>query len=137
VIVIDASSLAKYIIKEENWEKIGIFIKERRPLYSIDYIVKEVGNALWKHCKLKEAIDEAKAIKLYQALLRLIDTGVIILEPEVSYVGTALRIALEHEITLYDSLYIAQAQKHGELLTSDRRQAEVANKLGIKVYLVQ
>ncbi|RLF13702.1 MAG: PIN domain-containing protein [Thermoprotei archaeon] len=84
-----------------------------------------------------EVIDEAKTIELYQALLKLIDTGVIILEPEVSYVREALRIALEHEITLYDSLYIAQAQKHGELLTSDRGQAEIANKIGIKVYLIE
>jgi len=136
VIVIDASSLAKYVLHEENWEKVGAFIKERRPLYSIDHIVKEVGNALWKHCKLREAIDEAKAIELYQALLKLIDTGVIILESEMGFIRAALRIALEHEITLYDSLYIAQAQKYGELLTSDRSQAEVADKLGIKVYLI-
>ena len=136
MIVIDASSLAKYVLHEENWEKVGAFIKERRPLYSIDHIVKEVGNALWKHCKLREAIDEAKAIELYQALLKLIDTGVIILESEMGFIRAALRIALEHEITLYDSLYIAQAQKYGELLTSDRSQAEVADKLGIKVYLI-
>ncbi|RLF19951.1 MAG: PIN domain-containing protein [Thermoprotei archaeon] len=84
-----------------------------------------------------EVIDEAKTIELYQALLKLIDTGVIILEPEVSYVREALWIALEHEITLYDSLYIAQAQKHGELLTSDRGQTEIANKIGIKVYLIE
>ena len=46
MIVIDASSLAKYVLHEENWEKVGKFIKKRRPLYSIDHIIKEVGNAL-------------------------------------------------------------------------------------------
>lgn len=46
MIVIDASSLAKYVLYEKDWEKVGKFIKEGRPLYSIDYIIKEAGNAL-------------------------------------------------------------------------------------------
>ncbi len=136
MIVIDASALTKYILHEENWERIGAFIRERRPLCSVDHIAKEVGNAVWRHYSLRRAIDKAKAIKLYQALLKLVNTGVITLEPEVDYVQTALRIALEHGITLYDSLYVAQAQKHGELLTSDRNQAKVATGLGIKTYLI-
>ncbi len=136
MIVIDASALTKYILHEEDWERISAFIKKRRPLYSVDHIVKEVGNAIWRHCWLREVIDKTKAIKLYQAFLELINTGVIIIEPEVNYVQTALQIALEHGITLYDSLYIAQAQKHGELLTSDRRQAKVATELGIKIHLI-
>jgi len=61
---------------------------------------------------------------------------VIALEPEAGYVQAALRIALEHGVTFYDSLYIAQARRYGELLTSDKRQAEAAAKLGIKVHLV-
>jgi len=53
------------------------------------------------------------------------------------YVEPALRIALERGVTLYDSLYIAQARRYGELLTSDRGQAEVAAELGVRVHLVE
>jgi len=136
VIVIDASSLTKYVLHEENWEEVGLYIKERRPLYSVEHILKEVGNAIWKHCYLKRIIDENTAIKLYQVLLKLMEVKVVILEPEEIYLQEALQIALNQGITLYDSLYLVQAQKYGELLTSDKKQAEIAVKLGIKVHFI-
>jgi len=39
-------------------------------------------------------------------------------------------------LTVYDALYVAQAEKLGELLTSDREQGRVAEKLGATVHLV-
>ncbi len=136
MIVIDASTLTKYILHEENWETISTYIKKMKPLYSIDHIIKEVGNAIWKHCYLRRIIKQDEAIRLYKALLKLIEKEVIILEPETKYIETALQIALQNGITLYDSLYLAQAQKQGELLTSDKKQAEIAIRLNIKVHLI-
>ena len=136
MIVVDASALAKYVLHEENWEIIGTYIERMKPLYSVDHVVKEVGNAIWKHCHLRKIIGWNEAIGLYRAFLKLVEAEVIILEPETEYVQTALQIALQQGITLYDSLYLAQAQKHGELLTSDERQAEIAAKLNIRVHLV-
>ncbi|RLE83640.1 MAG: PIN domain nuclease, partial [Thermoprotei archaeon] len=52
------------------------------------------------------------------------------------YLDAALQIALDYGVTFYDSLYLAQAQKYGEFLTSDEEQADIANQLGIKVYLI-
>ena len=60
----------------------------------------------------------------------------MILEPETDYLEAALQLALDHGVTLYDSLYLAQARRLGELLTSDERQAEVAAKLDIEVRLI-
>ena len=134
--VVDASTLAKYILHEEGWEEIGSLIRKKRPLYSVDHVLKEAANTLWKHCIRRRVIDEDTTLKLYQALLELTSTGAIILEPETEYLQAALEIALKHEITLYDSLYIAQAQRRGELLTSDKKQAEIAEKLKIKVHLI-
>ncbi len=136
MIVIDASSLTKYILHEENWRDIGLFIRERKPLYSIDHITKEVGNAIWKHSYLMKIIDMKKAEDLYSSLLRLFETKVIILESENEYLKDALKLSLENGITIYDSLYIIQAEKYGELLTSDKKQANIAGKLGIKVYFI-
>ena len=136
MIVIDASTLTKYVLHEENWKEVSSYIKERRPLYSIDHVLKEVGNAIWKHCILKGIINKSTAIKLYQSLLKLMEAKVIILEPEKIYLQKALQIALNQGITFYDSLYLAQAQKYGELLTSDEKQAKIAVKLGIKIYFI-
>ncbi len=74
--------------------------------------------------------------KLYSSLLKLFETKVIILENESKYLEEALKLSLKHGITIYDSLYIVQAKKHGELLTSDKSQANIASKLGVKVYFI-
>ena len=134
--MIDASALTKYVLHEEGWEVISTYIRRMRPLYSVDHIIKEVGNAIWKHCYLRRIIGHDETVRLYRALLRLVDTGVIILEPEASYAEEALKIALQEGLTIYDSLYLAQARRLGELLTSDERQAETAAKLNVKVHLV-
>ena len=136
MIVIDASSLIKYILREDGWKDISYFIRERRPLYSVDHLVKEVGNAIWKHCSLHKIIDKKSALKLYDGLKILLKTKVIIIEPESDYLNEALQLALKHGITLYDSLYLVQAEKHGEILTSDKKQAGIAERLGIRVHLV-
>jgi len=136
VIVVDASSLVKYVLHEENWKDVSFFVKERKPLYSVDHVVKEVGNAVWKHCCLRRVISREKALKLYQSFVKLFQTGVIVAESEEAYLDAALQIALDYGVTFYDSLYLAQAQKYGEFLTSDEKQADIANQLGIKVYLI-
>jgi len=45
VIVIDASILAAYILKEPKWKRLEIFIVSS---CSVDLIVKEVANSIWK-----------------------------------------------------------------------------------------
>jgi len=59
--------------------------------------------------------------------MKLIQTGVIVIEPEEEYSNAALQIALNHRLTLYDSSYLMQAQKYGGLFTSDEKQAEMAD----------
>lgn len=136
MIVIDASTLAKYVLREEGWESVSQILRHNRPLVSVDHVLKEVGNAVWKYARLRSRIDAETALELYRRLLRLVETGVILLKPETQYLARALEIALSHNITLYDALYIALAEEEGELLTSDARQAEVATSLGIHVRLL-
>ncbi|BES80462.1 type II toxin-antitoxin system VapC family toxin [Pyrodictium abyssi] len=136
MIVIDASALAKYVLHEEGWTRVSWYIRHRRPLASVDHVLKEVGNAIWKRCRLHRAIDAETAARLYRGLRRLAETGVIQLRPEEHYLDRAMELALEHGITLYDALYIALAEEEGELLTGDTRQAEAAARIGIQVHLV-
>ena len=136
MIVIDASALAKYILREEGWEGVGSFIKEEKPLYSVDHLLKEAGNAIWKHYYLRKLISREDALELYHGLTKLVDTGVIVLESEDKYMKSAMQIALRYGVTVYDSLYLAQARELGELLTSDKGQADVAFQLNLKVHLI-
>ncbi len=136
MIVVDASALVKYVLGEEEWRRISFFVRERRPLYSVDHVLKESFNAIWKHTYIRRVIDAETALRLAKHLRRLVETEVIVLEDESMYLDKALEIALNNGITVYDALYIAQALRYGELLTCDEKQAEVAQRLGVKVYLV-
>ncbi len=44
----------------------------------------------------------------------------------------ALQIGLEHKLAIYDSVYIALAEKHNlPLITADARQAAAAQQVGV------
>ncbi len=137
MIVIDASALSKYVLGEEGWEVVSRFIHEKKPLYSVDHVLKECFNAIWKHTYLRRAMSTDVAIELAKRVQKLVETKVIVLEDEFQYLSKALELAIRNGITLYDALYVAQALRYGELLTCDEKQATVAQSLGIKVYLIQ
>ena len=68
----------------------------------------------------------------------LVNNGVITLKPQDEVIDEAFSIALKYGITVYDALYVAYANKNkAHLLTSDKRQAEVAKKMGISVVLIE
>ena len=134
MIVIDASALAKYLLRERGWERVEEFLEQG--VYSVPLALKEVLNAVWKRAAIHRVLDAGAATTLYQALRILVDEGVVVLEPQEEYLGEALRIALETRLTIYDALYVAQARRHSGLLTADERQAAVAERLGVKVHRV-
>ncbi|MEM1509335.1 MAG: type II toxin-antitoxin system VapC family toxin [Thermofilaceae archaeon] len=137
MIVIDASALIKYLLHEEGWEEVSWYLKEQRPLRTLDLALKEAANALWKHCCLRRFIEPFIVKEILQRLKRLVEVGVILIENESEYFDASLEISLHNSLTVYDSLYVAQALKYGELLTSDERQAKVAENLELKVYYVK
>ena len=117
MIVIDASSIAKYILREENWED--------EP-YSLTLALAEVSNAIWKHHVLYKEISYEDAKTMFNALEKLKD--VVIFESFENYLKEAMKISIKEKITIYDALYLAQAKKFSSLLTSDEKQWKVAKK---------
>jgi len=129
VIVVDASALAKYVLKEEGWREIRKLLEGGA--VSVDHVVKEVSNAIWRKYAVLRLEDAEVAIRRYELLVELVRSGVVVLENELKYLEKTFRIAIENGVTVYDALYIAQALELGaRLLTSDRRQADVAARLG-------
>jgi len=57
VIVVDASVLSAFILKEPIWRRLTPYLTNA---VSIDLVIKEVSNAIWKACVLKGIIDEGK-----------------------------------------------------------------------------
>jgi len=124
VIVIDTSVLVKFILKEEGWNKIADFLKAGT--ISVDLVIKETVNAIWKRVMRKEiSLEEAKS--MFEAVKEILNKAVII-ENEMDYIDEAFEISIRRNITVYDSLYITLAKKKKlELLTADEMQAQVAS----------
>jgi predicted nucleic acid-binding protein len=132
VIVIDASSLAKYILREEKWEEVERHLAAET--CSLTLALAEVSNAIWKHCIIYSAVSVEEAEIMFKALNETVE--VITYEPLENYISRAQKIAIEESITLYDALYMAQAEKYGRILTSDGKQKNSAEKRGIKVEFI-
>jgi predicted nucleic acid-binding protein len=134
VIVIDASALTKFILKEEGWEEVISYLKAGT--VSVDLVVKEVANAIWKTFK-QEAISIEEAKTILKALKEIVEK-VIKIEEELNYVDEAIKIAFSRNITIYDSLYIAMAKIKGlNLLTIDETQANVAKAENITAIILK
>ena len=136
MIVIDASSLAKYIIKEKGWLDVERYLLEEE-VHTLDLALKEVVNVIWKQAILLHNISLEEAGEKYIALMKLVEGEVIALDDEMKYLKEAFETVLDMKITIYDALYVVKAKAdRAQLLTSDKRQHEVAQKLGIKAILV-
>jgi predicted nucleic acid-binding protein len=135
VIVIDASTLAKFILREENWERVYEVLSKET--ISVDHVVKEVANAIWKHYSIYKACSLDVAVKRFQLLRKIIDEELVSLESELKYLDKAFEIAAQNDISVYDALYIAQAITRSiPLATSDKRQADIAEKIKVQVVYI-
>jgi len=133
VIVIDTSALAKFILKEEGWERVADFLKAGT--ISVDHVMKETVNAIWKRL-IRGEISLEDARSMFEAMKEILGKAVVI-ENEMNYIDEAFEISIKHNITIYDSLYIALAKKKKlELLTSDEIQAQTASLEGVHAMIL-
>jgi len=137
VIVIDSSAFIKFLLREEGWEKVVQYLDPNMDPHTIDYLLIEASNAIWKYCKLYRAIKVEQALRLFEYMLRLFKEGVINLEASSKYLRGGLEMALEYGFSVYDALFIVQARAHDAMLvTSDREQEKIARKLGVKSIVI-
>ncbi len=129
MIVIDASTISKYILKEKGWEQI-----EKHLLlgHSLELIQLEATNAIWKNHYLKR-ITKGDAIKKFKAIQMLCE-DVLILQKSSEYIDEAFKFSIQEGVPIYDVLYILLAlEEKASLLTSDKNQAKLAKKFKVKV----
>ncbi|MEM0241295.1 MAG: type II toxin-antitoxin system VapC family toxin [Candidatus Nezhaarchaeales archaeon] len=129
MIVVDASILVSFVLMEPGWEKLVDLLKNS---CTVDHALKEVFNAIWRAYK-RNIISIEDALLKIQALRKMVDVNVKLID-EKELIDQAFMLALEHNITVYDALYVALALKLKEpLLTLDQAQAKIAEMLGIKL----
>ncbi|MCD6244484.1 MAG: type II toxin-antitoxin system VapC family toxin [Candidatus Korarchaeota archaeon] len=130
--VIDASALSKFILKEGGWEIVADYLTNT---LSVDHVLKEVSNAVWKAFR-RGFINAEDSMKKFSALLSLLHTN-LELADETELLPSAFEMALKRNITVYDALYVELARRRGlPLVTCDELQAKVARDEGVEVILL-
>ncbi|MEM2909793.1 MAG: type II toxin-antitoxin system VapC family toxin [Nitrososphaerota archaeon] len=134
MIVIDASALTKFLLKEPGWQVVEEALKEGT--LSIDMVIKETCNAVLKRYRRGEmGLEEVDSILL---ALKTLCGAALKVESEAAYVDEAVRFALEKGTTVYDALYIVYSKaKNSALLTADSIQARTASNEGVKVSCIE
>ncbi len=126
--IIDSSAIIKFFSTEPGWENLREIMNS--PI-TIELSIKELGNALWKKVnqRLFQKESAVEVLTEFQRICKFFD--------QRKYLKRAFEIAVTHNITIYDSLFIAAAvAENCELVTSDRRQAEISKELDIKTELI-
>jgi predicted nucleic acid-binding protein len=93
-----------------------------------ELLLAESANVLIKKRKTKE-LTAAEADKLLTEIIEL----PIRLFPHRPLIPRAFDLALDHSVSIYDTLYLALAQEHGAIVfTSDLKLQKIAAKLILK-----
>jgi len=128
--LIDASALSAYVLKEEGLEKIRDYLLQGA--FSTRLVLKETLNAILIAAR-RGIISNEQAEKCVKALMELLKSNIKIVEQE-DVLEEAFQIAMRNNLTIYDAVYIALSRKlKTTLITRDRRQAESARNEGISV----
>ena len=137
MIVIDTSALCKFLLEEEGWREVVSYLRPESNAHAVEMLLTETTNVIWKNVRVYENLSRVDGEKLFSALELLVDKGVITIEENRKYLRRAFELSVEHNIAIYDALFIAQAETlNATLVTCDEKQGKVAEKLGISVVLL-
>ena len=119
--VIDAGIAVKWFIPEEDsaiaHQLLTRYLQGLDSPIAPDLLISECGNVFWRRCRQGDMTAEEATESL--ADLLTLDIPVV---PASNLVQAALRLALQHQRTVYDSLYLALAQERDcPLITADEQ----------------
>lgn len=119
MIVLDASVVVKWFSEEEYTDK-ALRIRERflrgeENIVIPDLLLYELANAL----RYNRGFD---SIDVRDALVSIFEMQIDIIVPISALMTSAIALAFEHNITVYDAFYVALAKESGlSLITADDR----------------
>ena len=123
--IVDASVVVQLLVTDaHSVETKALFtsVKDGNKLIVPEFGLLECTNVLWKHVRFHglQPVDAEKQIHIMLALD-------MVIVPAVGLMPHALEIGLKHQLAVYDSIYIALAEKLNlPLITVDQKQSKVA-----------
>ena len=128
-LIVDASVAVKWVAEEHGSSDARALGDGTEELIAPELVIAEVGNALWKKCRL-HILDRAQAARGLRQLPLLFHR----LHSDATLSERALEIAHDARHPIYDCFYIALAQQEdAPLITADDRQLAAARKAKVKV----
>ena len=136
MIVIDTSAFTKFLMREKNWQDVIQYLEPKAQPYTVEMLFTESTNVIWKYV-MKTFISKEDGFEFFKDLNFMYDAQILTTEKNMRYGNLSLDIGFAHNIPIYDSLFIAQAQHYRvSLITSDKKQAGIADKMNIPVEIV-
>ena len=125
--ILDASVMIKWFIDEEDSPKAKQLLRSHsRGEYSLvvpDLIIYEVANAL----KYSKGFTK---VELNTCMDKIYDLGLDIIAPMSAQVKAAIDLAVDCDITFYDSFYVALASQTGfNFITADEKLYKKTKKM--------
>jgi len=126
---IDSTILASIVTEEKRHEDFYKYLEDGA---TIELAFKETLNVVWKKIKIfNEKLNYKNALKKLEKIRKI-----LYIYDQKNLYSLALKISLQNHIPIYDSLFLALSLKEEMILvTKDKKQKEIAEKLRIKVIL--
>ena len=93
----------------------------------------EIGNAIWKECRLLKRLNVSEAQKTLSFVYALMNAMKVLDVNDSSLGSDVLANAVKLKIAYYDSVYLTLAEKFKAVLVTDDKKLEKASiKAGVK-----
>lgn len=128
--IVDASVVVQYLIVDTytvHARALFLALTENDKIHVPEFCLLECVNVLWKQVRFNSVtLADAKA------LLEDLQMLPIFVEPASLLLERALEIGVQHQLAVYDSSYIALAERLSyPFITVDQRQAQAASAIGV------
>jgi predicted nucleic acid-binding protein len=129
---LDSNILVKLVLNEQGSKEAQAHIvnalQKGYTLHTVDIALAESLNVIWKHVNLLKDLLPQEVPQTIEDLTKIYDKLNIVKTREIT-IETA-QIAQTQNLTVYDALFIAAAQKlNGTLYTADQKLYITANKI--------
>lgn len=129
ITILDASAAVAIAMNLPESIKFQPNIDTSDMVIAPDLFVAEVSNAIWKYVRVG-ILDSDQGCSALERAVSLVDT----FEPGQMLYKEAFALSVDHLHPVYDALYLVLARRHnGVLATLDKRLAELASKLHIRL----
>jgi len=128
-IVVDSSVLFALFFPEEYSSWCEEKIKEYEELHVPELVFLETSNTAWKRIVLFKH-PSSTVLRNLKLLHRFIN-NICIIHRDADYLEKAIELSINLEITIYDSLFLAIAEKYKtKVLTIDKKLVEALRRKG-------